>query len=133
MKPYDYSLNLIRILIAIFPCKKAFLSKTFLFVGAFVSYVNKMGDRKKSEVRSRSSFGVKGRSSSFRTDKEKGVVSLSNGRMCILYYYFYYYSRIFIQDNTSVVICIYAYLHCFPSSPGKYNIYSLFFDDQLQT
>ena len=37
------------------------------------------------------------------------------------YYYYYYYSRIFIQDNTSVVICIYAYLHCFPSSPGKIN------------
>ena len=100
MKPYDYPLNLIRILIAIFPCKKAFLSKTFLFVRAFVSYDDKMGDRKKSEVRSRSSFGVKGRSSSFRTDKEKGVVSLSNGRMCILHYYYFileYLYRIKLQ------------------------------------
>ena len=34
---------------------------------------------------------------------------------------FHYYSRIFIQDNTSVVICMYAYLHCFPSSPVKIN------------
>ena len=26
------------------------------------------------------------------------------------YYYYYYYSRIFLQDNTSVVICIYTEL-----------------------
>ena len=26
-----------------------------------------------------------------------------------------------MRDNTSVVICIYTYLHCFPSSPGKIN------------
>ena len=28
-----------------------------------------------------------------------------------------YYSRIFIQDITSVVRCIFTYLHCFPNSP----------------
>ena len=33
------------------------------------------------------------------------------------YYYYHYYYRIFILDNTSVVICIYTYLHCFPCSP----------------